>query len=132
MSDVIPIERGTSDEESQLNFKFWNNSYPLPRFIILDFSSSPRLSWEDYVEMTIVHYCFLQRKLSTIYYPMVWCSNNSRMTLSTSASESVNTFDSVAVNTTFSILFTLVGEPGKPIFWASALISSTFHSSMVK
>ncbi len=40
MSDVIPIERGTSDEESQLNLKFWNNSYSLPRFIILDFSSS--------------------------------------------------------------------------------------------
>ena len=42
MSGVIPIERGTSDEESQLNLKFWNNSYSLPRFIILDFLSSPR------------------------------------------------------------------------------------------
>ena len=49
-----------------------------------------------------------------ISYPIIFSSNNSLIIPSTSASEAVKVFDSLAWNTMFLMAFTLVGEPARP------------------
>ena len=66
--------------------------------------------------------------LTFLLYPSVWLEISSTISESISPSEAVSLRDSLAWNTTFSICFTLVGEPSSPSCWGSASISPTFHS----
>ena len=58
---------------------------------------------------------------------MIFSSNNSLIIPSISASEAVKVFDSLAWNTMFLMVFTLVGEPLKPHWFTSPSTSATLH-----
>ena len=107
-----------------------NDGFQLATQLVRQFASFGK-EFETYVgngcafKLTIYEYVVP----SSFFYPMVWLANSSTISPSTSASELVSVLLSLAWNTMFWMVFTLVGEPDKPHCARSPSTSATLHST---